>query len=79
MFADDDYSMIQQGKKINTWGRNIYVKVPIVNSNNKFTGKVIKELNHRNIKLNVTAVYTERQTQKILKQIKYIPLIIPAA
>ena len=69
VFADDDYSMIQQGKKINTWGRNIYVKVPIVNSNNKFTGKVIKELNHRNIKLNVTAVYTARQTQKILKQI----------
>ena len=50
VFADDHNSMIQQGKKINTWGRNIYVKVPVVNSNNKFTGKVIKELNSRNIK-----------------------------
>ena len=69
MFADDDKSMIDQGKKINTWGRNIYVKVPIVNSNNKFTGKVIKELNRQNIKLNITAVYTAKQTQKILKQI----------
>jgi transaldolase len=69
VFADDDNSMIDQGKKINTWGRNIYVKVPVVNSKNKFTGKVIKELNHQNIKLNITAVYTAKQTQKILKQL----------
>jgi transaldolase len=69
VFADDDESMIYQGEKINKWGRNIYVKVPIVNSNNKFTGKVIKELNRQNIKLNITAVYTAKQTQKILKQI----------
>ena len=69
VFADDNNSMIEQGKKINTLGRNVYVKVPIVNSKNKFTGKVIKELNHQNIKLNVTAVYTSKQTHKILKQI----------
>ena len=32
-------------------------------------GKVIKELNYRNIKLNITAVYTANQTAKILKMI----------
>ena len=69
VFADDHNSMIDQGKKINKWGRNIYVKVPVVNSKNKFSGRVIKELNHQNIKLNITAVYTAKQTQKILKQI----------
>ena len=69
VFADDFKSMIVQGKKINTWGRNVYVKVPIVNSKNKFTGNVIKELNNKNIKLNITAVYTAKQTQKILRQI----------
>ena len=69
VFADDNNRMIEQGKKINTLGRNVYVKVPIVNSKNKFTGKVIKELNHQNIKLNVTAVYTAKQTYKILRQI----------
>ena len=69
VFADNFDAMINQGKKINTWGRNIYVKVPVVNSNNKFTGKVIKELNSRNIKLNITAVYTAKQTKKILKNI----------
>ena len=39
VFADDDKSMIKQGIKINTWGKNVYVKVPVVNSKNQFTGK----------------------------------------
>tara|TARA_Y100000816_G_scaffold284506_1_gene262773 strand:+ start:55 stop:753 length:699 start_codon:yes stop_codon:yes gene_type:complete len=69
VFADDHKSMIDQGIKINTWGKNIYVKVPVVNSKNKFSGKVIKELNSKNIKLNITAVYTAKQTEKILKVI----------
>ena len=61
--------MIEQGMKINSWGRNVYVKVPVVNSKNQFSGKVIKELNDQNIKLNITAVYTAKQTEKILKKI----------
>ena len=69
VFADDNISMIKQGKKINTWGKNVYVKVPVANSNNKFSGKVIKELNSQNIKLNITAVYTAKQTEKVLAQI----------
>lgn len=69
VFADDQDSMIKQGIKINSWGKNVYVKVPIVNSKNQFTGKVIKKLNSQNIKLNITAVYTANQTQKILKKI----------
>ena len=69
VFADDNNSMIKQGMIINTWGKNVYVKVPVVNSKNQFTGKVIKKLNDKNIKLNITAVYTAKQTQKILKLI----------
>jgi transaldolase len=69
VFADDQHSMIEQGRKINSWGKNVYVKVPVVNSKNKFSGNVIKELNSRNIKLNITAVYTAKQTAKILNVI----------
>ena len=69
VFADDEKSMIEQGKKIQTWGRNVYVKVPVANSKNKFTGNVIKKLNNENIKLNITAVYSAKQTKKILKVI----------
>ena len=77
VFADDQKSMIDQGKKINTWGKNVFVKVPVVNSKNKFMGNVIKELNNHNIKLNITGVYSAKQTEKILKVVnKKIKVII---
>ena len=69
VFADNNKSIVNQGLKINAWGRNVYVKVPVVNSKNKFMGEAIKELNSQNIKLNITAVYTSNQTKKILKVI----------
>ena len=69
VFADDHKSMVKQGKKISRWGKNVYVKVPVINSKNRFSGKTIKELNGQNIKLNITAVYTSNQTKKILKVI----------
>tara|TARA_B100000963_G_C22386825_1_gene562671 strand:- start:24 stop:722 length:699 start_codon:yes stop_codon:yes gene_type:complete len=69
VFADDHESMVRQGKKISEWGKNVYVKVPVVNSKNRFSGKTIKELNSKDIKLNITAVYTSNQTKKILKVI----------
>jgi transaldolase len=69
VFADDYINMKKQALKINTWGKNIYVKIPVVNSKGVFMGKVIKELNNQNIKLNITAVYSANQTKKILKLI----------
>jgi transaldolase len=69
VFADNLNAMIDQGLKINEWGKNVYVKVPVINSKNKFTGKVIKSLNNKGIKLNITAVYTSKQTKKILQNI----------
>ena len=69
VFADKQKSMIEQGIKINTWGKNVYVKIPVVNSKNKFAGNAINKLNNKNIKLNITAVYSAKQTKKILKVI----------
>jgi len=69
VFADDYVNMKKQALKINQWGKNIYVKIPVTNSKGVFMGKIIKELNSQNIKLNITAVYTAKQTQKILKLI----------
>ena len=69
VFADTTREMIEQGKKINSWGKNIYVKVPVINSKNNFSGKVIKQLNEEGIKLNITAVYSANQTEKILRVI----------
>ena len=69
VFADDHTNMRIQALKINTWGKNVYVKIPVSNSKGVFMGKLIKELNNLNIKLNITAVYSSVQTKKILKSL----------
>ena len=67
VFGDNYLEMKNQAFQINSWGKNVYVKIPVVNSKGKFSNKIIKELNNKNIKLNITAVYTSTQTIKILK------------
>ena len=67
VFADNFVEMEKQALKINSWGKNIYVKIPVVNSKCKFTGQLIKKLNKKKIKLNITAVYTIAQVKKINK------------
>ena len=69
VFADDNKNIIKQALKIKNWGKQIYVKVPVTNSKGVFLGKVISKLNKENIKLNITAVYTAKQTERILKNI----------
>ena len=69
VFADNYMEMKKQAVQINAWAKNVYVKVPVANSKGKFMGKIIKELNSQNIKLNITAIYSAKQTQKILKLI----------
>ena len=69
VFADDYSGMKKQALQINTWAKNVYVKIPVLNSKGKFMGKIIKELNNNNIKLNITAVYSANQTKKILRVI----------
>ena len=69
VFADEYYGMRKQALQINTWGKNVYVKIPVVNSKGIFTKRIIKELNHQNIKLNITSIYSAKQTEKILKLI----------
>ena len=69
VFADEYKEMKIQAMKINNWGKNVYVKVPVVNSKGKFMGRIIKELNNQKVKINITAVYEAKQTKKILKLI----------
>ena len=69
VFADDNKNIIKQAIKIKDWGKQIYVKVPVTNSKGIFLGKVINHLNNKNIKLNITAVYTAKQTSQIMKKI----------
>jgi transaldolase len=69
VFADNFDEMVKQAIIINSWAKNVYVKLPVVNSKGLFTGEVIKNLSNKGIKLNITAVYTVPQVRKILKNL----------
>ena len=69
VFGDNYGQMLKQANIINSWGKNVYVKIPVVNSKGLFSGKVINVLSKKGVKLNITAVYTVSQVRKILKNI----------
>ena len=69
VFADNFEEMKKQSLILNRLSRNVYVKIPVCNSKGKFSGKIIKFINSKKIKLNITAVYSAKQTIKILKLI----------
>ena len=67
VFADEPNGMLNQAYKIAAWGKNVYVKIPVINSKGYFMGSVIKELSNKGVKLNITAVYTHEQVKKNYK------------
>ncbi len=69
VFADDYENILRQALIIKSWGKNVYVKIPVENSKGIFMGKAINELCKNNIKINITAVYTHKQTARILNKI----------
>jgi len=69
VFGDSTDEMLRQAMLISSWGSNVYVKIPVVNSKGLYCGKVIKILSNRGLKLNITAVYTVNQVKKIIKSV----------
>ena len=69
VFGDNFDQMFNQANIINSWGNNVYVKIPVVNSKGIFSAKVISTLSKNGVKLNITAVYTINQVKKIIKRI----------
>jgi transaldolase len=67
VFCDDFPGMYQQAKKISSWGENVYVKIPIINTKGQGSYDLIKKLSNENIKLNITAVFTDSQINKVVK------------
>ena len=70
IFADDKKNIEKQANLISTWGKNVYVKIPIINTKNKFNDDLIGRLNNKGVKVNVTAVFTVEQTKKLLKKLE---------
>lgn len=77
VFADDLPGMIAQARTIASWGTNVYVKVPVMNTKREFTGPVIRALASAGVKLNVTAIMTAEQVRRVTEALDAkVPAII---
>jgi transaldolase len=59
--------MEKQAIEISSWSKNIYVKIPFLNSKGIKTLPLIKKLSSNGMKINVTALFTFKQVQEVLK------------
>ena len=66
VFADTNDEMLEQALKINSWGKNVFVKIPITNSKGKSSKNLIKKLINKKIKLNITAIMTVSQIKHLM-------------
>lgn len=69
VFSDEFEGMYNQAKKIASWGKNVYVKIPVTNTKGKGSYNLIKKLSNENIKLNVTAIFTENQVKRVVNSL----------
>ena len=65
VFADDFPTMERQAMEIASWGKNVNVKIPVVNTKGEFSGKLIKRLSDARVQVNVTALMTLDQVQRV--------------
>jgi transaldolase len=66
VFSDDDDEMERQARIIAGWGSNVYVKIPVTNTQGLSTGKLIRRLTDSGVKLNVTALLSLRQVHTVV-------------
>jgi transaldolase len=65
VFADDPAEMERQARIIATWGSNVYVKIPVTNTQGIVTYDLVRRLTQARIKVNVTAVLTLEQVREV--------------
>ena len=66
VFSDNLTEMKSQAIEIASWGKNVFVKIPIINSKNINTTNLIKDLSARGININVTAIFSVKQVKKLI-------------
>ncbi len=77
VFADDFDEMKHQALEIASWGKNVFVKIPVMNTQKQFSGPLIRELSKSGVQLNITAVMTLEQVSDIVACLEEdIPAII---
>jgi transaldolase len=77
VFSDEFPEMKRQALKINGWGKNVYVKIPITNTRAESSLPLIRELAAEGVKLNVTAILTLEQVEGVAKSLSVkIPAVV---
>lgn len=69
VFADDFITMEMEAKKIFSWGENVYVKIPITNTNGESSINLIRKLSSEGLSLNVTAMLTLEQVKDVVNAV----------
>jgi transaldolase len=70
VFSDDFAEMIDQALVLASFGPNVYVKIPVMNTRREFSGTVIRTLSAAGVMLNVTAVLTVDQVRRIAESLE---------
>ena len=67
VFSDDIPEMIAQARIITTWGKNVYVKLPVTNTRGETLYDAVRTLSGEGVKVNMTAIFTREQVEKSIK------------
>ena len=70
VFADDEPEMEEQARHIAAWGKNVFVKIPVMSTNGAPTYELIRHLSGEGIQLNVTALLTVEQVRSVCETLK---------
>lgn len=65
VFSDDFVEMGEQALEIASWGRNVFVKIPVTNTRGEFSGPLISRLTAASVQVNVTALLTVDQVRRV--------------
>jgi len=69
VFSDDFIAMEKEARKISSWGKNVYVKLPITNTKRESSINIIRKLSAEGLSLNVTAILTLEQIKDVVNSV----------
>ena len=67
VFSDDIPEMVAQARVITTWGKNVYVKLPVTTTRNEPLFDVVRSLSRDGVKINMTAIFTPEQVARAVE------------
>ena len=70
VFADEFGEMERQAVEIADWGRNVYVKIPVMNTKRKTSYGLVRKLSQAGVQLNITAIMTLVQVRKVAEAVQ---------